>query len=49
MLDFIRLTDIIFFFRSYFFDALHPVLNILKGFFISDVVHKDDALQIMHH
>lgn len=30
---------------SYFFDALHPVLNILKGFFISDVIHKDDALK----
>lgn len=33
---------------SYFFDTLHPVLNILKGFFISDVIHKDDALKELY-
>lgn len=31
------------------FDALHPVLNILKGFLICDVVYQDDALGMGVH
>lgn len=31
-------------FCPHLFDALHPVLNILKGFLICDVVYQDDAL-----
>lgn len=29
---------------SYLFNALHPVLNVLKGFLIGDVIHKDNTL-----
>lgn len=31
-------------FHSYLFDTLHPVLNVLKGFLVSNVIHKDDTL-----
>lgn len=29
----------------YLFDAFHPVLDILEGFFIRDVIYEDNALQ----
>lgn len=30
---------------SYLFDAFHPVLNILEGFLICDVIYEDNALR----
>lgn len=30
--------------QSHFFDALHPVLNILERLLVCDVIHQDDAL-----
>lgn len=32
-------------FSPHLFDALHPVLDVLKGFLICDVVHEDNALR----